>query len=97
MEDHVAGDIARKAVEFPLIRLFCSGKITLIAGSIWPSDEEIIVRFINENKLPVRFILAPHEIHERGIRQLQESIKGKTARYSSKMSFLDLLPKKSEE
>ncbi len=75
--------IARKAVEFPLIRSFCSGKMTLIAGSTWSSDEEIIVRFINENKLPVRFILAPHEIHERGIRQLQESIKGKTTRYSS--------------
>jgi 3-deoxy-D-manno-octulosonic-acid transferase len=75
--------IARKAADFPLIRLFCSGKITLIAGSTWPSDEEIIVRFINENKLPVRFIIAPHEIHERGIRQLLESVKVKTARYSS--------------
>jgi 3-deoxy-D-manno-octulosonic-acid transferase len=75
--------IARKTQEFPLIRSFGSGKMTLIAGSTWPSDEEIIVRFINENKLPVRFILAPHEIHERNIRQLQESVKGKTARYSS--------------
>lgn len=75
--------IAGKSRDLPLIRSFVSGKMTLIAGSTWPPDEEIIVRFINENKLPVRFIFAPHEIHERGIRLLQESVKRKIARYSS--------------
>jgi 3-deoxy-D-manno-octulosonic-acid transferase len=75
--------IAGKATELPLIRSFVSGKMTLIAGSTWPPDEQIIVQFINENNLPVRFIFAPHEIHEREIRQLQESIKRKSARYSS--------------
>jgi 3-deoxy-D-manno-octulosonic-acid transferase len=75
--------IAQKATEFPAIHLFTDGKMTLIAGSTWPLDEEIIVRFMNENKLPVKYIIAPHEIHERSITQLQESIKGKTVRYTS--------------
>ncbi len=75
--------IAGKAANLPVIQSFCSGKMTLIAGSTWPPDEEIIVRFINENKFPVRFIIAPHEIHEQGIRQLMDSIKVKTARYTS--------------
>jgi 3-deoxy-D-manno-octulosonic-acid transferase len=38
---------------------------------------------MNENNLPVKYIIAPHEIHEQGITQLQESIKGKTVRYTS--------------
>jgi 3-deoxy-D-manno-octulosonic-acid transferase len=75
--------IAEKAADLPAIQSFCSGKMTLVAGSTWPPDEEIVVRFINENKLPVRFIIVPHEIHEYGIKQLVDSIKVKTARYSS--------------
>jgi len=75
--------IAGKAADLPAVKTFCSGKLTFIAGSTWPPDEEIIVRFINENKLPLRFILAPHEIHENSIRQLLDSIKIKTVRYSS--------------
>jgi 3-deoxy-D-manno-octulosonic-acid transferase len=74
--------IAQKVKEFPAIRSFTDGKMTLIAGSTWPPDEDLIVRFMNENKLPVKYIIAPHEIHERGIIQLQESIKRKTARYT---------------
>jgi 3-deoxy-D-manno-octulosonic-acid transferase len=75
--------IAQKATEYPAIRSFIDGKLTFIAGSTWPPDEEIIVRFMNENNLPVKYIIAPHEIHEQGITQLQESIKGKTVRYTS--------------
>ncbi len=75
--------IANKAIDLPVIQSFCSGRMTLVAGSTWPPDEEIIVRFINENKLPVRFIIVPHEIHELGIKQLLYSIKVKTTRYSS--------------
>jgi 3-deoxy-D-manno-octulosonic-acid transferase len=75
--------IANRAADLPVIQSFCSNKLTLVAGSIWPPDEEIIVRFINENKFPVRFILVPHEIHEQEIRQLLDSIKVKAARYST--------------
>jgi 3-deoxy-D-manno-octulosonic-acid transferase len=75
--------IAGKAIDLPVIQSFCSDKMTLVAGSTWPSDEEIIVKFINENKLPVSFIIVPHEIHEYQIRQLVDSIKVKTVRYSS--------------
>ena len=75
--------IAQKASHLPVIESFCSGKMTFVAGSTWPPDEEMIVRFVNENRLPIRFIIVPHEIHENAIRQLIDSIKVKTARYSS--------------
>ena len=76
-------EIGQKAAEFPLILSFIDGKTVLIAGSTWPPDEDILIRFINENKLPVKFIIAPHEIHERGIIRLKESIQRKTLRYTS--------------
>jgi 3-deoxy-D-manno-octulosonic-acid transferase len=75
--------IAQKAGDLPLVKSFCSGKMTVVAGSTWPPDEEILIRFINEKTLPVRYIIVPHEIHENGIRHLIDSIKVKTLRYSS--------------
>ena len=75
--------IANKSADLPLIQPFCSDRMILVAGSTWPPDQEILVRFINENKLPVKFIIVPHEIQEQGIRQLMDSIKLKTVRYTS--------------
>lgn len=87
--------IAQKTSDFPLIKNFTSSHLTLIAGSTWPEDEEIIVRFINEHKLKMKFIIAPHEIHEKNIRQLEEMIQLETIRYSSavdkEMSDADVL------
>jgi len=35
----------------------------LIAGSSWPEDEELLVRYLNEHS-DTKLILVPHEIHE---------------------------------
>jgi len=75
--------IARKAPDFPGIRKITTGHLTLIAGSTWPEDEEILVRFMNENKTELKYIIAPHEIHKTNIRHLQEKIRLKTILYSS--------------
>ena len=87
----VAGDtrfdrvfaIAEKAPPLPLISHFTADHLTLVAGSTWPEDEEIIIRFINEYKPEIKLIIAPHEIHERNIRHLEEKIQLKTTRYTS--------------
>jgi 3-deoxy-D-manno-octulosonic-acid transferase len=79
--------IAQKATDLRVIQSFCSGKMTLVAGSTWPPDEKIIIKFINENKLPLRFVIAPHEIHEHTINQLIDSIRVKTVRYSLIANF----------
>jgi 3-deoxy-D-manno-octulosonic-acid transferase len=75
--------IARKASDFPSIRKITTNHLTLIAGSTWPEDEDILVRFMNENKTELKYIIVPHEIHERNIRHLQGRIQMKTIRYSS--------------
>jgi len=42
----------------------------LVAGSTWPADEMILVKFINETDQPIKLILAPHEIGKDHIRKL---------------------------
>lgn len=54
----------------------------IVAGSTWPADEEIILRYINESDSTCKWILAPHEIHEQAIRKLSEQINHRTQIYT---------------
>ena len=39
------------------------GSVVLVAGSTWPKDEELLVRYLKEHQ-DLKLILVPHEIHE---------------------------------
>ena len=58
------------------------GKV-LVAGSSWPPDEQLIAR-LRESKewFPERIIIAPHEIHEEHLQQIERLFPG-SVRYSS--------------
>jgi len=75
--------IAAKTKQFPLIEAFASDKKILVMGSTWPGDEEILIRYINENQSPQKFIIAPHEVHKANIRRIENRIEKKSFRYSS--------------
>ena len=60
-----------KSIE--LIRSFCAGTPTLIAGSTWPADEQLLAHLIGANK-GWKFIIAPHEIHKSHIDDIQNLI-----------------------
>jgi len=61
--DRVA-DMAEKAKSIPLIEEFIkNGKKVIVAGSSWPKDEELLVRYLKKHT-DVKLILVPHEIHE---------------------------------
>ncbi|NJO90534.1 MAG: hypothetical protein HC831_17415 [Chloroflexia bacterium] len=77
--DRVA-DIAAKAKSFPLVEQFCNNTTTLILGSSWKADEEILFDFINNNQAKV--IIAPHEIHDSNVERIISRITRKTQRYS---------------
>jgi 3-deoxy-D-manno-octulosonic-acid transferase len=62
---------------------FTGSTPTVIAGSTWSQDEELLVRYINQTDRPVKWIIAPHEIHESGITRLEDQIQKKCQRYSS--------------
>ena len=65
-----------------MVEDFSNGKSCVIAGSTWPADEDLLIRFINESKFENKFIIAPHEIHESGIQRLLSNIKVPVVRFS---------------
>ena len=70
------------AQQFPEVERFVDGKLCVVVGSSWQHDEEIIVRYINTKKRVLKWIFAPHELHDNQIARLTDSIKSKTVRYS---------------
>jgi 3-deoxy-D-manno-octulosonic-acid transferase len=86
----VAGDtrfdrvraIVSAAVDVPVAAAFSEGVKVLVAGSTWPDDEAILASFINKIPAKVRIIIAPHEVHESHITQLEKRFNVPVARYS---------------
>ena len=70
---------------------FKNNNYTIVAGSTWQEDEELLVDYIN-NKASEdeKFIIAPHNIKREPILELQRSIKKKTVLYSQLRHDLNL-------
>jgi 3-deoxy-D-manno-octulosonic-acid transferase len=62
--------IAEAGEPLPLIAAFCSGKPVIVAGSTWEEDEEELDHYANTHP-ELRFILAPHEIGEDRMREIE--------------------------
>ena len=54
----------------------------IVAGSTWPKDEELFVRYIDEHP-DTKLILVPHEIDEAHLHFIFNLFKGRFVRYSS--------------
>lgn len=78
--------------EFPLIRKFKATNQLLVAGSIWPSDEEIIIACILETRPDLKWILVPHEIHEETLDKLESKLNNTAIRYSKVNADTNLAP-----
>ena len=85
--DRVA-EIARGAKKFEIVEKFKGKNVTLIAGSTWKPDEELLAAFIN-NSSNVKFIIAPHEVTPANINRIQELLK-KTAICFSKADISNI-------
>ncbi|MGC9341376.1 MAG: 3-deoxy-D-manno-octulosonic acid transferase [Bacteroidales bacterium] len=75
-------EISTKSRDYPGVELFKNNKKILIAGSTWEKDEELLVRFINENNHDYKFILAPHEINSRKIYKLISEIDSAVVKFT---------------
>jgi 3-deoxy-D-manno-octulosonic-acid transferase len=73
-------DIAQSFEPIEAIERFCGDHKVIVAGSTWPEDEEELDHFANSNQ-EIKFIIAPHEIHEMHLRGIEKLFK-KTIRYS---------------
>jgi len=64
---------------------FKNNQYTIVAGSTWQEDEELLVNYINNNTSEnEKFIIAPHTINQEAILALQKSIRKKTVLFSAK-------------
>lgn len=82
--DRVA-TIAAKCKSFPLIELFKGDSKLFLAGSSWPADEALIALLYQSNH-GFKIILAPHEVHEEHILNIERLFEGHTLRYSKATS-----------
>lgn len=55
--------------------------LTLVAGSSWPKDEDIFIKYFN-NTPDFKLIIAPHEIHEAHLNYIESILKRPFIRYS---------------
>jgi 3-deoxy-D-manno-octulosonic-acid transferase len=79
--DRVA-QIASQTRKLPVAEVFCGSFPILIAGSTWPSDEELLIRYLNQCKHSIKAIIAPHEIEKPHIEQIMSLISRPAIRYS---------------
>jgi 3-deoxy-D-manno-octulosonic-acid transferase len=75
-------EVTQQANEIEIARTFKGNEKTIVVGSLWPEDLEVLAPLINEHRHSLKFILAPHEISERFITQIEQSVNVKTIRYS---------------
>jgi len=86
----VAGDtrfdrvtqIIKQAKEIFIAKEFKSNANLLVVGSCWPEDMELLAPHINSNAGKLKFIIAPHEIKESFVAEIENSLSVKTIRYS---------------
>ena len=75
--------VKNNAKTFIDIEKFCGDNKIIIAGSTWPEDEKILLQTIQYLKnSDLKWIIAPHEISEKHISALLNSLGEKAIRYS---------------
>lgn len=73
-------EIVKRAEGIPVAHRFKNKQKVMVIGSCWEEDLEVLVPFINENRL--KFIVAPHEIHEADLVKMERLLEVPSVRYS---------------
>lgn len=69
-------DIAKASADVELAEQFVQGADrVIVAGSTWAPDEDILIDYLQKEGKNVKLIIAPHEIHEEHIRQIESKLK----------------------
>jgi 3-deoxy-D-manno-octulosonic-acid transferase len=75
-------EIAVNSEEIHAAENFASGFSTMVCGSTWPADEEILIDYIENHSNELKLILAPHEIHKSHIEAIEKKLHVPYALYS---------------
>ncbi|MCF8369889.1 MAG: 3-deoxy-D-manno-octulosonic acid transferase [Bacteroidales bacterium] len=66
-------EIALNPRAFPIIEAFKGQNQLFLAGSTWPEDEKLLVELIAQIQFDVKLVIAPHEIHESHLVNIEKS------------------------
>ena len=83
--DRVAAILERDN-DLDYISEFKNNTLTVVVGSSWPKDESLLIDFINSTSVPLKFIIAPHNIQPDQILELKHSITKKCVLFSENSS-----------
>lgn len=88
-------DVRNQAREIPLVEQFVKSSVnkqtrTLVAGSSWPQDEDILIPYFNEHA-DLKLIIAPHEIHHEHLLYIESLLKRPSVRLSDTLHDPKLL------
>lgn len=75
-------DLAKQAKKIEIVEAFVqNAEKVIVAGSSWPKDEELLIRYFQENP-KIKLIIVPHEIHEGHISSITALLKTNYIRYT---------------
>lgn len=74
-------DICRNAKKLPMLESFCHDGRYMVAGSTWGPDEDLIIPYFNAHP-ELKLVLAPHEIGEGRLCEIEAKLKRPSVRYS---------------
>jgi len=78
-------EITKQNNQLDYISAFKNNTYTLVAGSTWKEDEDLLVDYINNHaSADEKFIIAPHNINEKEIESLMKSFSKKVVLFSEK-------------
>ncbi|MDR0371770.1 MAG: 3-deoxy-D-manno-octulosonic acid transferase [Prevotellaceae bacterium] len=75
-------EIRQQAKKLPVIEAFRAGKKMIVAGSVWPQDEKLLVQYADEHP-DVKMVIVPHEIHRSHLDGLSALLKNNFITYST--------------
>lgn len=73
--------VKQQARQLPIVDAFRQGHKVFVAGSSWPPDEDIFIRYFNEHR-DWKLIIAPHVIGDDHVRQIVGKLRRKAVRYT---------------
>jgi len=75
--------IVQRAEPIELLRPFREGHFLIVAGSTWPQDEALLIRYFQQAGRHMKWIIAPHEVDKNRIDGLVKSFPAdQVVRYS---------------
>jgi 3-deoxy-D-manno-octulosonic-acid transferase len=76
--------ILEKDNTLDFIAAFKNNQPTIVIGSSWPKDEELLINYINNSAESVKFIIAPHNIKAEQITNIKSQITKSSVLFSEK-------------